>query len=394
MKRRTFVASLLGMVAAACGGQSAPAPTAAATSAAAPTAGSPSATVSLVTRSPAVTGTPSPSPASCAKDSSGHVLFVDTHAHLSALTRSGPNYDGAADVSIEKDDASSARLEIVMPPPFPASNYVGAYDYTSYQAAVTKRATRIAFLGGGGTLNPMIQEAIKAGGVSADLQQRFQTTASQIIAAGALGFGEMTAEHLSFNPNHPYVTAPPDHPLFLLLADLAASANVPIDLHMVPILRDQPMFPQFAQLSPNNPKTLNENVSRFDRLLAHNPAARIVWAHAGDTFTGCSDPAVAQRLLAAHPNLYLQLKADTSSRAQTLVSQGGAIDPRWLAVIRAFPDRVVLGGDNFWEAPGALVPFQMVQNNLSTFRAFVDQLAGDVACRVAADNAIRIYRLG
>ena len=394
MRRRAFVASLMGMVAAACGGPSAPAPTAAATPAAAPAAGSPSATAPLVAR-PAPTTTPSPSPASCARDSSGHILFVDTHAHLLAGTRNGPNYDGASDVSIEKDDAGSARFEIVLPPPFPASDYVGAYDYPSYQVAVKKRATRMAFLGGGGgTLNPMIQEATKAGGVSADLERRFQTTASQIIAAGALGFGEMTAEHLSLNPNHPYLTAPPDHALFLLLADLAASANVPIDLHMIPIPRDQPMFPPVAQVSPNNPKTLNENVSRFERLLAHNPSARIVWAHGGDVFTGCGDPLLAQRLLAAHPNLYLQLKADTNSPAQTLVRQGGAIDAMWLAVIRAFPDRIVLGGDNFWEAPGALVPFQMVQNNLSTFRSLVDQLPADVACRVAADNAVRIYRLG
>jgi hypothetical protein len=40
----------------------------------------------------------------------------------------------------------------------------------------------------------------------------------------------MTAEHAPSST--PYETAPPDHPLFLLQADIAAQRDVPIDLHM------------------------------------------------------------------------------------------------------------------------------------------------------------------
>lgn len=401
MRRRRFLEAMAGALAAACGAPAvvptvAPTRAGAAATSAAPTAAS-AAAASSVAASPAPTGTTPPSAAaraSCATDAAGHVLFVDTHAHLSGATAAGSNYDGAADVSLSKDDGSGVKIEIVMPPPYPAT-WNGMYDYSAYQAACKKRGTRMAFLGGGGTLNPMIQQAVKAGSVSSDLQSRFRTTAAQILAAGAVGFGETTAEHLSFNVNHPYVSAPPDHALFLLLADIAADAGVPIDFHMFPVLRDGvPMPPQFTQLSPNNPKTLNENVTRFEALLGHNRSAKIVWAHAGDTFTGCGTASLAADLLRKHPNLYLQLKADTASKAQTLVTAAGAIDPGWLSAIRSFPDRIVLGGDNFWQAPGALVPFQLVSDDLGSFRAFVDQLPAEVACRVASENALRIYRLG
>jgi hypothetical protein len=91
---------------------------------------------------------------------------------------------------------------------------------------------RFAVLGGRGSLNAMIQDAITAGETSEKLRRKFEARAIAIIKDGAVGFGEMAAEHLSFFSEHPYESAPPDHPLFLLLADIAARLGVPIDLHM------------------------------------------------------------------------------------------------------------------------------------------------------------------
>ena len=53
-----------------------------------------------------------------------------------------------------------------------------------------------------------------------------------MIKDGALGFGEITALHLSFRRTHPFEETPPDHPLYVLLADIAARLGVPIDIHM------------------------------------------------------------------------------------------------------------------------------------------------------------------
>lgn len=62
-------------------------------------------------------------------------------------------------------------------------------------------------------------------------------------------------------------------------------------------------------------------------------------------------------------------------------------------MIRSFPDRIVLGGDNFHAAPGARTPFARPQNNSSRARVLLQQLPADLAKKVASENTIRIYKL-
>ena len=125
----------------------------------------------------------------------------------------------------------------------------------------------------------MIQKAAGSREVDAALREEFTRRAEEIVKKGARGFGEVTALHLALGPRHPYQGAPPDHPLFLLLADLAARVNLPVDFHMEAVPQDMPIPERLAM--PQNPKVLPANLKAFKRLLAHNPQARIIWAHAG-----------------------------------------------------------------------------------------------------------------
>jgi len=84
---------------------------------------------------------------------------------------------------------------------------------------------RFLFRGGGGTLNVMIHEAFIEGAITPALEKDFEEEAAKVISAGATGFGEMSAEHLSLGDRHPYQSAPPDHPLFLRLSDIAAQRS-------------------------------------------------------------------------------------------------------------------------------------------------------------------------
>ena len=109
----------------------------------------------------------------------------------------------------------------------------------------------------------MIQESVRAGQVAAETLRRFEETAKRVLQDGAVGFGELTTEHFSFFDWHPYESAPPDHSLLLLLADIAARNNVPMELHMEVIPRDMP-FSDISPFSParrssNNPMMLREN---------------------------------------------------------------------------------------------------------------------------------------
>lgn len=274
---------------------------------------------------------------------------------------------------------------LVMPPPSPVQN-VALED--QFMAVARNHGRRFGFLGGGRSLNGMIQEALAAGEVSPELKDRFVTRATQIVAAGALGFGEMTALHLSFFPNHPYLEAPPDHPLFLLLADLAADLDMPIDLHMEAVVEDMATPPQFLRISPNNAPLLAENISAFERLLDHNLGARILWAHVGWDNTGHMSPTLLRGLLESHSNLYLQLKGEAVRPWQTEhspLAPNGDLRPEWRELVQTFPERFLLGSDAFYGAGSG------VEERLWGTGRLLVHLPADVASLVGWDNAARIY---
>lgn len=331
-------------------------------------------------------------------DDPARPLFIDTHTHLDGITASGTDYPGAGETALAAFTPPGVRTGIVMPMPLPPTNAV-PFDVAELAPVVARCRQRFALGGGGGSLQPMIVGAPSPSQVTPDLRKRFEEKAAEIVRAGAVVFGEMAALHMSFAAGHPFEDTPADHPLFLLLAEIAAKARIPIDLHIDAVTRDSPTPPPYRQLSPNNPATLRENVSGFERLLAHARDATIVWAHSGADQTGHGTPALYKRLMQAHPNLVLQLKiAVTTIPGKSMFSQNDVLDgervrPAWLDVIRSFPDRIVLGGDNFHSAPGARTPFQRPQDNAPRARILLQQLPADLARKVASENALRIYRL-
>ncbi len=319
--------------------------------------------------------------------------FYDTHAHLFAMVGPGSggprqDFDGAARVALGFMDRLNILETFIMPPPF-TFHQSHSYDYPAFLDVIKKYRTRFKFLGGGGTLNVMIQEAVHQGRVGRGLKDRFTKTADRILAAGALGFGEMTAEHFSFDARHPYETAPPDHPLFLLLADIAAPRGVPIDIHMEAVPRRM-RLPSHLW-SPPNPRMIEANIARCEKLKAHNRKAKIMWAHVGWGHTGHRTTALCGRLLGRHSNLYMSFKMHRHSVPQNRpLARGVGLKPEWLTLIAKFPDRFVIGTDQFYLAPGA-------QRRLPTSvygpAALLRFLPPDLARRVGLDNPRFIYKL-
>src|SRR5437660_503420 len=188
--------------------------------------------------------------------------YIDVHAHLEFDT-----LDASVEAARQAPQARQTRQAmtsenavriIFLPPPF-MSDDASRYDSEQIAAALKNSRAAFAFLGGGGTLNPMIQEAARSGRVTADVTRAFTDRAEQILRQGAVGFGEMTAEH--FAGGTPYQYAAADHPLFLLLADIAARHGVPIDLHMEAVPRAMKLPADLK--SPPNPIDLHENIPAF-----------------------------------------------------------------------------------------------------------------------------------
>lgn len=321
--------------------------------------------------------------------------YIDTHNHLFGRfhPRSGSpvlDYEGAAQVALTKMNALGIARMLIMPPPFPPG-HPNTYDMDDLLQVVRKHAERFGFLGGGGTLNPMIQQTAQDGSTSRELRGRFEKKALEILSKGAVGFGEMTAEHFSMNPRHPYESAPPDHPLFLLLADMAARYDVPVDIHMEAVPREMPL-PQIERLSsPRNPDVLRPNIAAFERLLAYNREAKIIWAHAGWCNTGRRTTALMDELLGRHPNLYMSIKMGRDSFPENRpLNRDREIKPEWLNLLRRYPDRFLMGSDHFYVSPR--IPRRMPRHAEAS-KVLLSQVPPEIAGKLGYKNAIRIFKL-
>lgn len=309
------------------------------------------------------------------------IPIIDTHAHPFRSARRA--YPATAAEIVKVMDDFAVETTILLPPPFP-SGHPATYGRRELASIVRAYPGRLAFVAGGESLNALLHD-VAPDNVTPRIAKAFRDEAEAIAKAGAAGYGEFATEHFSFGVgNHPYESARPDHPLLLLLADIAAENNMPIDIHMEAVTQDMPMPPRFSGLGPN-PRNLKENISAFERLLAHNRKAHIVWAHAGWDNTGERTVPLMHRLLSDHPNLYMSIKLD--DRAPKLTSpfdMENHLKPGWLALLSEFPDRFLIGSDQFYDSG---------PEHVALVRQFVDALPPDIARQVANENARRIYRL-
>ena len=315
--------------------------------------------------------------------------YIDVHTHLDET-----NVGGSMQSAMESMPSENLAKIVFMPSPFTLAD-AKRFDVELLLSAAKKYPGKIAVLGGGGTLNPMIIEAARTGDAGPEVQKKFRERAEAILAAGAVGFGEMAAEH--FPSSTPYETAPPDHPLFLLLADIAAQHDVPISIHMEAVPQDIDLPAPLK--SPPNPPRLHANIAAFERLLSHNPRAKIIWAHLGWDTTGYRTPELMRRLLEAHPNLFMEIKLDPLDPEKnaplaevTLLSFGlasgvsGQIKPEWLRLLTDFQDRFVIGSDQHYPQGSGPQRWQAVV-------LLFNELPPAVRQKIGTENSIRIYHL-
>ena len=320
------------------------------------------------------------------------VPYIDTHNHLFGGRPGMENYSGAANAALSKMKKLGIRKMVIMPPPLSPGHPV-TFDVDELLPVARKYPDRFIVLGGGGLLNVMIHKAGDKVQLPPELEKRFRETALEILSKGAKGFGEFTADHFSLNYDHPYESVPADHPLFLLLADIAARHGVPIDIHMEAIPRDMPL-PDRKVLtrSGRNPKMLRGNIQAFERLLAHDRTARIIWAHLGWCNTGYRTPALCRDLLTKHPNLYMSFKLSPESVPETrpISRDKRSIRPEWLQLIRDFPGRFVIGTDQFYSAPGSR---RIGPQKTEATRLLMNLLPPELARKVGIENPVRLFNL-
>jgi predicted TIM-barrel fold metal-dependent hydrolase len=136
--------------------------------------------------------------------------------------------------------------------------------------------------------------------------------------------------------------------------------------------------------SPPNPSQLHENISAFERLLAHNPRAKIIWAHLGSDGTGYRTPDLCRRLLQKYSNLYMEIKLDPKAPGKNFLMAGEKVKPDWLTLFEDFPDRFIIGSDQHYPEPSGPARWQQVV-------LLFNQLPADLRRSIGTENVAHIY---
>ena len=118
----------------------------------------------------------------------------------------------------------------------------------------------------------------------------------------------------------------------------------------------------------------------IERLLAHAPSARLVWAHTG---IGGVPIERVRALLERHPTLLGEL-----SYRPGLTNGDGGLAPDWRALMLAMPERFVVGSDTWinarWDDYEAL---------MRQARRWLGELPAPVAERIGWENAAALFAL-
>jgi hypothetical protein len=286
-------------------------------------------------------------------------------------------------------DAAGVRKVILMPPPAPAGAG-NANAEPSIVAAAQFRPDRFFYGVGGNTLNSLIDKMPDSGVATQAQKAEFQNTFGKLTASypGAVVLGEFATLHLSYEPVHAFEESPTNSDLMKLLADLAATSDHPIDLHIdvVPQTMNTPPF--FRQASSRNPVQIQANIPALENLLAYNRKARIVLAHVGRDTTGQMSPGLIDRLLATHPNLYAQVHptSEPLQSSTAILDTAGNIRAEWVALMQKYPDRFVIGSDSFFSG-------NVRERSLGQVQRFLQKLSNDLAYRIGCVNPVKIYKL-
>ncbi|WP_457437910.1 amidohydrolase family protein [Pseudomonas sp. TE3786] len=154
---------------------------------------------------------------------------------------------------------------------------------------------------------------------------------------------------------------------------LAAEHDMPVLLHS-----------NITSKREKNPLYLPE----VEEPLRNHPHTRFIWAHAGtsmelhrhQTELDFVRPTL-ERLLETYPNLYIDLS--WSVLRPYLLDEQGKPDGEWLALVKRFPERFMLGSD-------VVGKFENIGEQMHGFDPFLDALPADVAQNVARENFLKV----
>jgi hypothetical protein len=287
--------------------------------------------------------------------------FIDVHAHI------GPKGMPLEEI-VQNMDREGIDTMIVMMTPTAIAQGTPPSDSGIPDAAAQYPGRFISLYGGEAIT--LLDAVVARGSFTKAEQKQYVALLEEAMASGKYsGFGEIALRHVLPNPNEGAdVTVPGDHPWMLIMSDIAAKYDVPIDVHMD------------IEAGANG-------IAGLETLLNHNKKTKIIWSHTAWSRTDYQSFPIDElrRLLEAHPNLYSSIKIQTET---AFMDQNKKIRPEWMALFEDYSERFMVGTDI---KPG-LAPdeFRFVERH----RKFLEQLPPEILKAFERDNAIEVFKIG
>ena len=317
--------------------------------------------ISVPTPTPTTSLTTSPPPAIKFEGK-----YIDVHTHI--MTSKMP-----LNQIIQNMDSQGIDKIIIMETPTVIYNGLPQGDYGIPDAA-EKYPDRFIALYAGDAITMLDQFASKTY-TKTDEDKYIALLENAMKTEKYAGFGEVALRHgpapsqSSDAEVFADITVPGDHPWMLILSDIAAKYDVPIDIHM---------------------EATDETIPGLEKLLDHNTNTKIIWSHAGweQIMNGKATPGLLRQLMEKHPNLYSSITIrDGSTQAVSFLDKQGLITSEWMALLKDYPDRFMMGSDI---KPG------LRQNEfayVAAESAILKQLPPDILEKIARENAIELFKI-
>jgi predicted TIM-barrel fold metal-dependent hydrolase len=164
-----------------------------------------------------------------------------------------------------------------------------------------------------------------------------------------------------------------NHEALAAIYDLAAEHDLPVLIHS-----------NITSVRMKEPLYLGE----LEEVLQSHPNTRFIWAHAGTSDAinrrmkmSFLDNEVS-RLLGTYDNLWIDLSWSILDE-YLLTSDKDNVRSHWLAIIRQYPERFVIGSD-------LVGSFDRIGEKMNEFDVLLDELTESEADMVARQNLLRV----
>ena len=299
--------------------------------------------------------------------------LIDTHAHLNPPSRQRGST--SADILAAITAAHVDRI-VLLPAPNEGLFKRAQPTQAERLSLVQTSGGRVLRMCGSDYLTDWMSESAKLGvAIPQALAGKLAQLRSDLKSGTCAGVGEIGFFHFDTAGGQPVVRLPAAYPPFVAIAQVAAVAGVPMDIHAEPFEPD---------------KATSHHAEIYGTiavLFREAPGLKLIYSH-----NGLTNSRNARAMLSAFPGLMMNLRfppREPWKHLDPITNEQGRLYTDWAELLEEMPNRFMVGSDFLfgWDRQ----PTDNYTRHMNVTRRILGGLRGDVARKIASENAERVF---